>query len=200
LLAGVFAVLVVAFYAFSKRKLFIQQIIFCLLALASIFTYIYAPLIYTRTSLSGRLEQRSVAERMDGYANAWHIISEHAVCGVGIGNYTVWLQDLHPGLPGYTYEPVHMSFLLLLSEIGVVGVGLLLVVFLSLGYLLWQACICRWKLVLFGSVIMVILGFFDHYLVSSYVGLVSGGAVFMLIIRLACPQSLHNSPTEAKLR
>jgi len=85
---------------------------------------LYWPLVQTRLGLSQaplRLEMQSVSERVGNYEEAWQIIKNNPVVGVGLGNYTLALQKNNPGLPGFKYQPVHNVLILAWAELGVLG-------------------------------------------------------------------------------
>ncbi|MBI5466139.1 MAG: O-antigen ligase family protein, partial [Candidatus Kerfeldbacteria bacterium] len=77
-----------------------------------------------------RLEQQSVEERMGSVGESQSLLKGSWWRGLGYGNYTVALQASQPGLNSWRYQPVHNVFLLILTELGVVGLGLFL-------WLLW---------------------------------------------------------------
>jgi O-antigen ligase len=109
-------------YCFIKKKsaslLLITYYLLPLLLLISCLSFIYWPLIQTRTSASSRLELKSNTERLTGYSEAWQIIKQNPLIGVGLGNYTVALQKNIPHQPAWFYQPVHNVYLLALSELG----------------------------------------------------------------------------------
>jgi O-antigen ligase len=52
--------------------------------------------------------------------------------GVGIGNFVTWFMKYRPNLPRYVYQPAHNVFLLIYSEMGILGVGLFVAFLVSL--------------------------------------------------------------------
>jgi hypothetical protein len=53
--------------------------------------------------------------------------------GAGAGNFIVWLKDKQPNLPEYLYQPVHNIYLLIYSELGIIGlICFLLLIFYSI--------------------------------------------------------------------
>lgn len=155
---------------------------------------LYFPLVTTRASIQSVSEIRSIEERVGGYNEAWQIFKKHSLVGVGAGNYTVALYQTNPNLDGWVYQPVHNVVVLFVVEEGVVGMVLFLFVILSLVRLMTcdirnkdincKDILCPMSYVLcFMSYILSLmpLVFFDHYLYSSYAGLVLGGVFFALI-------------------
>jgi len=87
--------------------------------------WLYWPLAQTRLGLTRepvRLETKSVSERVSGYNEAWKIIKSSPMVGVGLGNYTLALQKNNPGLPGFSYQPVHNVLVLAWAELGSFGI------------------------------------------------------------------------------
>jgi O-antigen ligase len=87
--------------------------------------------------------------------------------GSGAGNFTVWLKSKQPNLPEYLYQPVHNIYLLLYSELGILG----LITFLSLiGYAFYdfyhsykfQKLFHYSFILVFVSILLI--GLFDHFL------------------------------------
>jgi O-antigen ligase len=77
------------------------------------------------------LRERSLYQNV-----ARETISSHPIMGVGIGQFVFNEQLKHPDLDGWQYQPVHNIYLLLFSELGIVGLFL---------FLLSLAAVLRWK-------------------------------------------------------
>ncbi|MBI2436279.1 MAG: O-antigen ligase family protein [Candidatus Magasanikbacteria bacterium] len=163
--------------------------------LTSVLTFIFFPLVQTRFVHQSSLEIRSTEDRVSGYREAVEIFKEHFFVGVGAGNYTAELYQLNPTLPGYAYQPVHNVGLLFLAEFGIAGIILILVVLLSFwSYHQSQVTNDKFSIFNFQSLHVwyvlcamwyVFLAFFDHYFLSSYVGLVLTATYFCLVFRLS---------------
>ena len=93
--------------------------------LVMIIAVLYNSLIFTRLSSSNRLEIKSNTERVDLTKQAWGLIRENYLFGVGVGNYIPALVLLDEGneqfKPAWEYQPVHNVFLLVWAEIGIFG-------------------------------------------------------------------------------
>jgi O-antigen ligase len=81
--------------------------------------------------------------------------------GVGLGNFLIALPQYYPHRDIFFLQPVHNIYLLLLSETGIIGLGVTLFCF----YLLFKHKMRNhtfsiWHLA-FG--ILLLLGFVDHY-------------------------------------
>lgn len=82
----------------------------------------FAPLVNARVSEQGRLEHQSVAERVSQIQQAQTLLHNHLFLGVGIGAYTKALYDTSEKSGNvWEYQPVHLTLLLILVELGVLG-------------------------------------------------------------------------------
>jgi len=68
-------------------------------------------------------------------------IAIHPVVGVGIGQFVSQEYSSHPNLPGWQYQPVHNIYLLIASELGIVGLVLFLMFLLTSLYNCCEKCI-----------------------------------------------------------
>lgn len=119
------------------------------------------PLVVGRTQVVGAHEQRSVSERVSGWHEAVAVWRSQPLVGVGLGNYTVALSAQFPGLAPWAYQPVHNIGLLVLAELGVVGI-------LLLAGAIWGAR--RHLRGLWWLAPIIIIGLFDHYFLTLYPG------------------------------
>ena len=137
---------------------------------------------------SFRLEAQSIAERQAGYELYLPTVSEKLWFGIGIGNYTVEQAADFPGSPVWSFQPIHNSLLLILGEVGIVGL---------IFFLLWVGSIDRLNFKAFprstaigamalGNVVLI-LALFDHYLFSLWPGLALAALMFALTLRLSEP-------------
>jgi O-antigen ligase len=119
----------------------------------------------------------SWSDRVGLMRASFNIIKENILTGVGLGRFIPNMGDTVPrsGNGILLLQPVHNIFLLILSEIGLIGFGL----FSSLLYFFFRGR--KWGLRLILSLVaIVIIGMFDHYLNSLPQGLV----VFLLILTI----------------
>lgn len=184
LVAGVAIML---FLSFIQKDYIRQKMLFKIIVVASvlvfIFSSLYSDLISTRLSTDTRLEIKSNVERIESYQDARRLISEHWLVGVGIGNYTLAVrQELIEDQESYFYQPTHNTFLLILAEVGIIG----LVFFLAfLGYLVWAGLKNRKNNIfilpiLFSIVIMMMV---DHWWWSLHFGILLFWLLSGLMIR-----------------
>ena len=179
--AAVVGIIGVAVY-YAKRGLgyrfmILKQQIFYTLVVGTL-AFILTPLFAVRFDTGYRLEARSMTERVSQNREAFAVFKKHPVFGVGPGVYTYYLSVVHPGLPSYSYQPVHNIYLLILVEWGLVGLIFWFGVF---GYL---AVLVHKKRPEFLPVILAILlaGVFDHFLWSLPAGAALWWGVFALFI------------------
>ncbi len=147
---------------------------------------LFFPLVQTRLLGGSAHEVASVTERVSGYEEAWQIFKMQPWFGVGAGNYTVASYNLNSSLDPWLIQPVHSVELLLLVELGILGVSLLLLaIVLFITYHISHIKCCRDCIVWYVVCVTcyVILASFDHYLYTSYVGLALSGIYWGLIIR-----------------
>ena len=118
----------------------------------------------------------SLNDRVGLMKSSFNIIKEHVLTGVGLGEFVSHMED---GVPRNSngvliLQPVHNIFLLLISEIGLIGFGL----FSTLLYFFVKNR--KWSLRIIISLVSVfIISMFDHYLISLPQGL---GVLFLILI------------------
>jgi O-antigen ligase len=139
--------------------------------LFSIFLVLYAPVVKTRFAGVSYHEVQSTSERVSGYEEAMTLFRSRPILGVGAGNYTRAAYALHPDRPGWEYQPVHSVPLLMLVELGSLGVLLFLLMIVS--FLRFQEVYARGRVQYIFLSVLVFLPvlLLDHYLFSSYIGL-----------------------------
>ncbi|MDD5290283.1 MAG: O-antigen ligase family protein [Patescibacteria group bacterium] len=145
-----------------KKPLFIFHYSLFIILIFCCLSFIYWPLIQTRTSTTSRLELKSNTERLTGYSQAWQIIKQNPLLGVGLGNYTIALQKNNPGQPAWFYQPVHNIYLLALAELGIILIITLISLFLY--FLIKNKSEIRDQklgLILYSCVFIFL--FFDHF-------------------------------------
>jgi O-antigen ligase len=113
------------------------------------------------------LEQRSINERLEQY-QAWPqtMSGRDWLIGNGPRNYTYALAENYPQQSVWDYQPIHNLPLLILAELGVLGLG---IVILGLGWL-YKAVSTPIALAMLASLLTIAA--FDHYLWSFWSGLI----------------------------
>ena len=147
---------------------------------------IFAPALVAGLRGGGAIEERSLSERADQYREWPNTMSGSTwLVGNGPRSYVFTLADVHPDRGVWEYQPIHNIPLLLLSELGLIG---FLLIFC------WVVTLDRQNFARFpnrdaayahglGKVLFVII-FFDHYLWSSWAGLVLVAYVAALMLRM----------------
>lgn len=136
----------------GKRKYLRVGVVLLVLLIAIGVFFSFAKNLSGKEALSQRFSLAQIAIKM---------IKAHPLVGVGLNNFIPQLPNYWQQF-GMTYwlQPVHNIYLLVATEIGLVG----LLIFLWLLILTFKKLLVanRWPLIIALSVILV-LGFFDHY-------------------------------------
>lgn len=121
---------------------------------------------------------KSNTDRLAGYRQAGEIIKENWLIGVGLGNYTFEVQSKYPELKVWDIQPVHNIYLLILAELGLLGI---LIIGLLAGYIL--GLLVKKKKWGYMGMLLAVYGLlvFDHF----WWTLASGLYVLWLVIGLA---------------
>ena len=120
-----------------------------------VFVTLFTPQVISRLQIS--LDDQAVQER--GFYNSvgMEVITGQAWLGVGMGNFVSWFQNNNRGLSSWVYQPIHNIYLLIASEIGLIG----LILFLSFLFLLLNK---HWHFFWFPLLfIFLAIGLFDHF-------------------------------------
>lgn len=146
----------------------VREILILVAVVSLAFTVAQWPRIMARMTISGSDEvvQLRVMYARDalgsGSGSHWNI----NWTGVGIGNFTSWLRRYDPSLLPFQYQPAHNVFLLVYSELGILG---------SIAWGVWMVYVCimlwrshldqpllrYWLLVILGALFFIAL--FDHF-------------------------------------
>jgi O-antigen ligase len=184
LAAGVGIITTLLYYLFSQKKRWPDLFAWCAsigvvtLLITSQYSYLLTPRITGDT----RLEEISITERLDGLKSSKELFFKKPLFGFGVGTYTLALQEINDHKPSWYYQPVHNSLLVLLVEIGLLGIVLLGLTLILFGYYLYKntAKNNRWLITtLFLSI--AVLSFLDHWLVSLHFGTLFIAALLGLI-------------------
>ncbi len=146
-----------------------KNIILVTIGVLVVFLACYWPYVVNRSAISANDE----AVQLRVLYNNESLSSGHNLLGVGVGNFVPWLmtQDLH--LDRHLYQPVHNIYLLIYSEVGIVGIALFL---LFLAFLVYDFLKAKELKNLHNLSLALILasillfGLFDHYLWTIQTG------------------------------
>ncbi len=154
---------------FKDRKESLLKTSFIFSVILIFFIINFSNLFLSRFTLNNHLEIQSIEERVKYTQQAKDLIKDHPWFGVGIGNYTLAdYNKLQKKLPAWYYQPVHNVFLLIIAELGIIGL-LLFLLFLVL--LLKNFHKQKNNVFLLAVFSFLIMMFFDHWIWSSHFGL-----------------------------
>ncbi len=128
--------------------------------------------VFARFAMDGKVEQISVVERTSQYRLFDEVFFVNPLFGVGPGAYPFVLSQIDPGGQVWAYQPIHNTFLLVLSELGIVGMLALLYLLLRVDQVSSKAAKTAGGM--FGlclGAVLIVIGLFDHYLFSLWPGL-----------------------------
>lgn len=183
-IAACFTLLVLGYMAVRKKKPSrYGHAVLPVLALIGILSVLFVPIVQTRFAGESYHESQSASERISGYKEAAVLFYRHPWFGVGAGNYTAAAFARDPSRPGWEYQPVHSVPLLLLVEFGLAGAIFFLFVLYSFFRLLWAIGGKRRSMGFFFIGVLLPILFLDHYLFSSYVGLMAAAVIIGLDLR-----------------
>ncbi|MFA5029739.1 MAG: O-antigen ligase family protein [Patescibacteria group bacterium] len=168
LLFGFLIFLLIYFFRVKTARANLAKLTVYLAALSLILVLIYWPLASARLEAQGRLEQKSIAERTVSLSQAKKFIAGHWLLGVGGGNYTYQLYQNNPKLPAYDFQPVHNIYLLIFSETGIFGLTAFLIFVVTAVMLAWRQ---KNYFFLPAFLALLLVGLFDHYLITQLAGL-----------------------------
>ena len=106
----------------TRTKIIFSQMLFSGFLVLAVLTMFYSQLVFTRLSGEERLEQKSLSERALYFEQAKNLIKANWLKGTGLGNYTLALYNqLSEKQPAWAYQPVHNVYLLVATELGILG-------------------------------------------------------------------------------
>ncbi|PIR04370.1 MAG: hypothetical protein COV59_00805 [Candidatus Magasanikbacteria bacterium CG11_big_fil_rev_8_21_14_0_20_39_34] len=157
-------------WTFLNKK--IQRGVWYGLFYVGVLSFVFFPLIWVRLFGGSTYEVNSMHYRTVGYREAFQVVHEHPFVGVGAGNYVIELFKRDTTRSPFSLELVHDVPLLFVAELGIVGLFFFLMI-------LWSGLrLCFMTFSKSGKALCFLLIFsssplwlFDHYLYSSYVGI-----------------------------
>jgi O-antigen ligase len=164
-----FIICLFIFIFIYRKTLFEFRKIFLVISIPVLFLSIFLfPLVQTRIIGNSMYEVQSITYRMSGYAEVIDILRGHLLFGTGIGNYTFLLMNNSMDMSVYAYQPVHNTFFLFFVELGLIGS----ILFLFFLYKLYRISNISNIVLIFLLLPMGLIACVDHYLFSSYSGIV----------------------------
>lgn len=123
--------------------------------------FIFAEILTHRFSFLFSIEQVSITERVFLANKAVQMLWTNPFLGVGFNNFILYLVTI--SAPPFLLQPVHSLYLLIASEMGLVGlVGFLFVVIKRM-----RKKTAYGNALLFSLVLVLLLGFWDHYFITQ---------------------------------
>ncbi|OGM99908.1 MAG: hypothetical protein A2736_03000 [Candidatus Yanofskybacteria bacterium RIFCSPHIGHO2_01_FULL_41_27] len=157
---------------FWRKSLVRRRLILILIvtiAAMGIFATIYWPEVASRSKLSS--DDEAVQLRI--FYGKESLKSGLNLFGSGVGNFVNWFMKIDPNLPRYLYQPVHNIYLLIYSEIGILGLAsfVLFLIFLIKDFVKKTGMkeLYHYSFLLFFLSVLII-GFFDHFLFTIQQG------------------------------
>jgi len=120
----------------------------------------------------------SILQRRELLKAAFEMILQNPLFGVGLNNFVVAAKDYLPKIADpYIFQPVHNVYLLVFSELGIIG----FVVIITLVYFTFLQSLKSHPLIIVAVLQLAFLGFFDHYLFT----LQQAQLLFVVFVALA---------------
>ncbi len=176
----VFAIGFILLFIFKKdKRRELGKLVFVFSVIALVWIGVFSPLFFSRIAGEERLEKKSFDDRSAYVLQSKEIIKENFWLGTGAGNYTKAVADKNPQKPIWQIQPVHNVFLLVWSELGAIGL-VLLIAFLFL----WAIGLFLTNKYLPLLIVPCLLFFvFDHWLWTSHFGLLFLFLILALILK-----------------
>lgn len=161
----------------DKQVLLLNVLIKYLVILLLVFgiTNWYLPGSWQQRFLAqGRLENISKQERVASFKQINWTNPKEIILGQGmsVNSYQAWAKQPHK--KPYDFQPIHNVYLLLLAEVGIVGILMML-------FLAWRHFYKKYKLDYLSLALLVAvltMAMFDHYFWTSWLGLCLLALVF----------------------
>ncbi|MBI2062931.1 MAG: O-antigen ligase family protein [Candidatus Yanofskybacteria bacterium] len=160
-----------------KRKMFILFSVS--VAAALLFSVIFWPQVNSRIHVSA--QEEAVTQRVFYNKIAGSTALSNPLLGVGIGQFVLNLMYKFKHLPSVAYQPVHNIYLLIVSETGFIGFGtLMLFIFYIFYNFIHHADFTKLRTVFFliFALSFIVIGIFDHFLLTSQ----QGSLAFWLVL------------------
>lgn len=135
-LGALLGIVVIGFNVIKQKDHWIRRrflkILFALGMAGIVFGGILHAYISPRFDTATIEREGSVSERIVSLQDARLLIVEHPFIGVGGGNFTFEIMQQEPDRPVWSIQPAHNVFILIFSELGIVGLVLLVLFIFSL--------------------------------------------------------------------
>lgn len=170
------------------RQLFIRQRTFSKYWRMFFLTLIAVSVLFIALmpAVLGRLDiYQGDALTLRAYYTGFTLSQPVGFFGVGIGNFVPWFKQNILNLAPHLYQPVHNIYLLLYAEAGILGALFFILWLGSLGYGYFKYKFRKsFSFYLWGLLLLAVLvvGFFDHFLITLQQGRLMLGLVLGIIM------------------
>lgn len=158
----------------NKNNSRLIRVFLLFLSIFIVFYIIFSNTIHSRIFINNEKEERSITQRIEHTTEASGIIKKHPIQGVGLGNYvtSIYTSD-NKKQYGWYYQPVHNVYILIFTELGLIG-GLLFLNIIIYCFYIFIKNIKNIKnimpFIVFLSILIIML--FDHYFWTTHFGLI----------------------------
>jgi len=156
--------------------------ILIILILISVISFVLLnDFIQTRIQQNERLEIKSSTERIALEKQALVLVKDNWFLGTGFNNYVLTIyKKIDNNLNIWEYQPVHNVYLLILVELGILGMILYIFLFFYFLYKSFQSSDLKKFILGLALLSIIIINFWDHYFYTYWSGL----AITFLIMGL----------------
>lgn len=144
-------------------------------------SFVFSEQAAARASAYGRLERRSIEDRLSQVVDAALLFGYAPAFGVGMGMSVPWLAFIEPTRPWWKYEPVHDLPAVIAVETGAAGL-LAWLAFVVSSFIASRRGARHVLSAIPLAAAMLAAGLFDHFLWTSWQGLALFWIVFGLLI------------------
>lgn len=123
-----------------------------------IWAVIYPEPLLTRIHGEQALEIKASQDRISSLVDSRQVISKNWLAGVGLGSYTYALHQIYPERNVWQLQPPHNTYLLIWSELGIIG----LLLFLWILVLVFKQ-VRQNSFFMLLYIVMIFLMMFDHW-------------------------------------
>jgi O-antigen ligase len=166
----------------SALKYALVKLSLLLLLFLIILTIFFAHLLQERFEVD--LQDQSFSLRFFYQKTALEIIRQEHKVGIGSGCFISYLKKSYPNLAYWSYQPVHNIYLLIATEMGLVSFLIFIgMIIFTLKKNIAQISLepFKKKFSLLGIVLLLCIGFFDHFLLTINQGIL----LFWLLMGVA---------------
>ena len=131
-----------------------------------VFVIVFREQVFPRFDTKIIAHEGSVSERIASLEDGQRLIEAQPIIGVGAGNFTTEILGQEPDRPVWSVQPAHNVFILVWSELGLIGLVLFLV-------FLFQIVKRSNENAIFSIALLALVPslFLDHLLWSSHFGI-----------------------------